>query len=281
MKGLLLAGGNGSRMWPSTKVFSKHLIPCYDRPTIYYPLSTLIELGVDDICIVCRASDRAQFKILLEPLIEEIGIRLTFVYQDKPLGLAHAVVTAKDWIADQPFWMILGDNLFSHTPDFQPTFGCAGFTSVVDDPRAFGVVQTDGHQIVRIEEKPKEIFSNKALTGLYHFDNSAVFRAEGLKPSARGELEITDLFKSYITTGTPALAMPIEGRWFDNGTANQMHEAASFVKELWEGENRVIGSPELSALKKGLITKEKFEQMIWQMPNCHYKTMLSLAPLKA
>lgn len=274
MKGLLLAGGNGSRMWPTTKVISKHLIPCYDRPTIYYPLSTLIELGVDDLCIVCRTRDCSSIGLTLCEFIQP-----RFVVQDQPLGIAHAIIAAKDWIADQPFWMILGDNIFSHTPVFHPEFGCAGFTHEVPDPRAFGVVQTEGRQIVRIEEKPKEIFSNKALTGLYHFDNSAVYRAEGLKPSSRGELEITDLFKSYITTGTPALAMLIEGSWFDNGTANQMHEAATFVKELWEGDNQIIGSPELSALKKGLITREKFEQMIWNMPNCHYKTMLSLAPL--
>lgn len=279
MKGLLLAGGTGSRMWPTTKVISKHLIPCYDRPTIYYPLATLIDLGVTDLCIVCRGKDQSSISLLLSPLLAELNIQLTFVRQDQALGLAHAIIVAKEWIADQPFWMILGDNLFSAAPVFQPIVGCAGFTAVVADPRAFGVVQAEGHKIVCIEEKPKEAFSNLALTGLYWFDNSAVVRAMGLKPSDRAELEITDLFKSYITTGTPALAIPIEGQWFDNGTADQMHAAASFVKELWEGESHVIGSPELSALKKGAIDRRTFEQLIWQMPPCHYRTMLSLAKI--
>lgn len=279
MKGLLLAGGTGSRMWPTTMVISKHLIPCYDRPTIYYPLSTLIELGVDDLCIVCRGKDRSSIDLLLADLIKSLNLHLTFVIQDEPLGLAHAIVVAKEWISDQPFWMILGDNLFSHTPASGMREGCLGFTCDLEDPRAFGVVGTEGHRIIRIEEKPKEIFSHKVLTGLYWFDNSAWSRASQLKPSPRGELEITDLFKSYITTGRTAWHYPLEGRWFDNGTADQMHAAASFVKELWEGEGQIIGSPELSALKKGVIDKKKFEQMVWQMPNCHYKTMLSLAPI--
>lgn len=278
MKGLLLAGGNGTRMWPTTHVISKHLIPCYDRPTIYYPLATLIELGVTDLCIVCRAKDMVPISKLLTGLLIHLNIELTFVIQDEPLGLAHAIVHAKRWIDHQPFWMILGDNIFSHTPMVTTSTGALGLVKRMADPRAFGVVEIDpkSFEITRIEEKPANPFSNLALTGLYHFDQTAVERAERLKPSARGELEITSLFLSYMDDSR-AMAYEYTEQWFDNGTPDQMRLAAQFVKDL--PPDRQIGSPELSALKSGRITKEMFTQLLWKMPNCHYRTMLSLAPI--
>lgn len=280
MKGLLLAGGNGTRMWPSTHVISKHLLPCYDRPTIYYPLATLIELGVTDIAIVCRDKDRREINLLLSDLLENLNINLTTISQNDALGLAHAIVQAKHWIANQPFWMILGDNIFSHAPIVTTTVGALGLVKRMADPRAFGVVEIDpkSFEITRIEEKPANPFSNLALTGLYHFDQTAVYRSAKLIPSARGELEITSLFLSYMDDSR-ALAFEYKEWWFDNGTPDQMFYASEFVRDMFKIKQQIIGSPELSALKAGRITTEVFTQLLWRMPDCHYRLMLSLAPI--
>lgn len=276
MKGLLLAGGNGTRMWPTTRVVSKHLLPCYDKPTIYYPLSTLIELGCDDICVVCRHRDMLPINDLLASLLTCLRIKFSFAQQDRPLGLAHAITEASDWIIGQPFWMILGDNIFTDAP-VNPKLetGCAGFTYECEDPSAFGVVETepDSIQILRIEEKPEVPFSTKALTGLYWFDYSAVSRALLLKASARGELEITDLIRSYLP-GRPAHAIPLDGHWFDNGTPESMALASEWMRKAWKRHGEVIGSPELSAFKTGRISKEQFESLLSQMPDCQYRSSL-------
>lgn len=270
MKGLLLAGGSGTRLWPTTAVVNKHLLPCYDRPVIYFPLSTLISLGVTDLCIVCRTRDAVVFCQLLRDLLTALGTELHFAFQDEPAGLADAVLRAEQWIDHQPFWMILGDNLITNWPTLaKADLGCACWTQHVADPRASGVVQTEGNLITRIEEKPAVWFSNLALTGLYAFDLTAVERCRQLKPSARGELEITDLIRSYMADQT-AEAYPLFGPWYDLGTSESLLAAAQYVAT----QTGSIGSPELAALRAGRIDQPAFGQLVSRLPDCSYRTAL-------
>lgn len=246
MKGIILAGGSGTRLYPCTKVTSKQLLPIYDKPMIYYPLETLLKAGITDILFIV-APDRAGDFVNLLGSGQDFGARFSFEVQDKPEGLAQAFLIGESFIDDEPVTMILGDNLFED--DFKKPIqafssGANIFVKEVKDPERFGVVEIEKSQtpnsksqIISIEEKPARPKSNFAMTGLYIFDSTVIKKAKTLKPSARGELEITDLVRKYLEEGS-LKASPIHGQWIDMGTFESMFEATLFVKTRKEIRNK-------------------------------------------
>ncbi len=233
MKGIILAGGEGTRLRPLTKVTSKQLLPIYNKPMIFYPLETLLTAGIKDVLVIV-APDRAGDFLRLLGSGQEFGCKFTYEIQDKPEGLAQAFVIGRNFIGDEPVTLILGDNVFEDNfsqaiSSFQT--GARVFAKEVTDPQRFGVVDFDAnHKAISIEEKPKEPKSNFAVTGLYIYDNTVVQKASVLKPSARGELEITDLNNVYLQEGTLDVAT-VTGRWLDTGTFESLHEAIVFARE--------------------------------------------------
>jgi glucose-1-phosphate thymidylyltransferase len=236
MKGIILAGGAGTRLFPLTKITSKQLLPVYDRPMIYYPLQTLIDAGIRDILIIV-APDRAGDFLRLLGSGSEFGAKFSYEIQDKPEGLAQAFIIGKTFIGSDDVTMILGDNIFlgneTFLKDAVTTFDGGGrvFAREVPDPERFGVVEFDENKrAVTIEEKPPQPKSNFAVTGLYIYDNSVVARACNLKPSARGELEITDLNNLYLKEGTLDVCV-YDGFWLDTGTFDTLLDAGITVRE--------------------------------------------------
>jgi glucose-1-phosphate thymidylyltransferase len=233
MKGIILAGGAGTRLSPLTKVTSKQLLPIYNKPMIFYPLETLLQAGIKDILIIV-APERAGDFLRLLGSGKEFGCKFTYEIQDKPEGLAQAFIIGKNFIGHDPVTLILGDNLYED--DFSQAIssfktGARVFAKQVPDPERFGVVEFDDqNRAISIEEKPKQPKSNYAVTGLYIYDNSVVQKAAGLKPSARGELEITDLNNVYLKEGTLDVA-PVQGKWLDTGTFESLHDAIEFARE--------------------------------------------------
>lgn len=233
MKGIILAGGSGTRLRPLTKITSKQLLPIYNQPMIYFPIKTLLKAGIRDILIIV-APERAGDFLRLLGSGSEFGCKFTYEIQDKPEGLAQAFVIGENFIGDDAVTLILGDNIFED--DFSQeisTFKQGGriFAKEVKDPERFGVVEFDDQQrAVSIEEKPSEPKSSYAVTGLYIYDNSVVTKAKALKPSPRGELEITDLNNVYLKEGKLDVAF-VEGKWLDTGTFESLFEAISFVRE--------------------------------------------------
>jgi glucose-1-phosphate thymidylyltransferase len=233
MKGIILAGGEGTRLRPLTKITSKQLLPIYNKPMIFYPLETLLTAGITDILIIV-APDRAGDFLRILGSGREFGCKFTYEIQDKPEGLAQAFVIGKTFIGDDKVTLILGDNLFEDNfteaiSSFQS--GARVFAKEVTDPQRFGVVEFDSSKkAVSIEEKPQAPKSNFAVTGLYIYDNTVVQKAASLKPSARGEIEITDLNNLYLQEGTLDVAT-VNGRWLDTGTFESLHEAIVFARE--------------------------------------------------
>lgn len=233
MKGIILAGGAGTRLHPLTKVTSKQLLPIYNKPMIYFPIDTLKRAGITEILII-TAPDRAGDFLRLLGSGKELGCKFTYEIQDKPEGIAQAFLLGETFIGQDDVCLILGDNLFDE--DFSEyvksfTGGARVFAIAVPDPERFGVVEFDAnHQAISIEEKPKVPKSNYAVTGLYVYDNSVVQKAKDLKPSARGELEITDLNNVYLREGKLDVAM-VQGRWLDTGTFEALFEATQYVRE--------------------------------------------------
>ncbi len=234
MKGIILAGGTGTRLLPLTAVTSKQLLPVYDRPMIFYPLNTLIKAGIKDILVIVTPEHSGDFLNLLGSLLRKFGINVSFIVQPAPRGLAEAYVLAEDFLDDASSTLILGDNIFED--DFAEaiqTFTGGGriFAKEVADPERFGVVEFNGdYQVLSIEEKPERPRSRFAIPGIYIFDNTAVAIAKGLAPSPRGELEITDLHKHYL--GEQSLDVRvIRGAWFDAGTHEALFEAGAYAKE--------------------------------------------------
>lgn len=233
MKGIILAGGKGTRLRPLTRVTSKQLLPIYNKPMIYYPLETLLQAGIEDILIIVAPAHAGDFLKLLGSG-KEFNCDFTYEIQEKPEGLAQAFIIGEDFIGDDDVTLILGDNLFED--DFsQPiqSFKSGGrvFAKKVPDPQRFGVVEFDqNQQAVSIEEKPKSPKSDYAITGLYIYDSSVVDKAKSLKPSARGELEITDLNNLYLNEETLDVAF-VEGKWLDTGTFESLHEAIVFARD--------------------------------------------------
>ena len=232
MKGIILAGGAGSRLSPLTKITSKQLLPVYDKPMIFYPLETLLSAGIKDILVIV-APERAGDFLRLMGSGEEFGCKFTYEIQDKPEGLAQAFILGQNFIGNDDVTLILGDNLFDD--DFSDpiqSFKSGGrvFAKQVKDPERFGVVEFDKDQkAISIEEKPKKPKSNYAVTGLYIYDNTVVKKAKSLKPSARGEYEITDLNNLYLQEGTLDVAF-VKGAWLDTGTFESLYEAATFIR---------------------------------------------------
>jgi glucose-1-phosphate thymidylyltransferase len=233
MKGIILAGGSGTRLRPLTQVTSKQLLPIYDKPMIYFPIETLLKAGIKDILIIVAPDHAGDFLKLLGSG-REFGCKFTYEIQDKPEGLAQAFLIGENFLGGDSATLILGDNLFED--DFSEaitSFRTGGrvFAKQVQDPQRFGVVAFDDQQkAISIEEKPVEPKSNYAVTGLYIYDNTVVEKTKSLQPSARGELEITDLNNVYLREGTLDVAF-VEGRWFDTGTFESLFEAITFVRD--------------------------------------------------
>ena len=263
-KGIILAGGSGTRLWPITMGVSKQLLPVYDKPMIYYPLSALMLTGIRDIAIITTPEDQAQFIRLLGDGAQW-GLNLTYVIQARPDGLAQAYLLTRDFLGNSPSAMVLGDNIFfGHglpgllaEADAQTTGGSV-FAYHVADPERYGVVEFDADNVVRgIVEKPAQPASNYAVTGLYFLDNTASDRAALVQPSARGELEIVSLLQSYLDQD--ALRVQLMGRgfaWLDTGTHASLLDAGNFVRTLEERQGLQTGSPDEIAFAKGWIDAE-------------------------
>lgn len=234
MKGIILAGGTGTRLLPLTAITSKQLLPVYDRPMIFYPLNTLIKAGIKDILIIVAPEHSGHFLNLLGSMFRKFGIKISFVVQKSPCGLADAYILAEDFLDGDASTLVLGDNVFED--DFTEaiqTFKSGGriFAKEVSDPERFGVVEfNEKNEVLSIEEKPEHPKSNFAIPGIYIFDNVAVEVAKTLKPSPRGELEITDLHRYYLSQKSLDVRV-IQGAWFDMGTYESLFEAGRFVKE--------------------------------------------------
>lgn len=267
MKGIILAGGSGTRLYPLTRVTSKQLLPVYDKPMIYYPLSTLMLAGIKDILIISTPEDTPRFEQLLGNG-SQFGIALSYAVQPSPDGLAQAFIIGKDFIGDDTCAMILGDNIF-YGGWFRKNLMDAvknaeeGYATIfgyyVKDPERFGIVEFDkDKKVISVEEKPKNPKSNYCITGLYFYDNRVSSMAEKVKPSARGELEITDLNRMYLEEDK--LKVQILGRgfaWLDTGTMDSLMEASTFVQTVQNRQGVVISAPEEVAYHEGWITKEQ------------------------
>lgn len=265
MKGIILAGGSGTRLYPLTKVTSKQLLPIYDKPMIYYPLSVLMNAGIRDILIISTPDDTPRFEALLGDG-HQFGITLSYAVQPSPDGLAQAFIIGADFIGNDSVAMVLGDNIF-HGQGLKKRLreaaarekGATVFGYYVDDPERFGIVEFDKDgKAVSIEEKPEKPKSNYCVTGLYFYDNRVVEYAKNLKPSARGELEITDLNRIYLESGELDVTLLGQGfTWLDTGTHESLVEATNFVKTVETHEHRKIACLEEIAWLNGWITKEQ------------------------
>ena len=267
MKGIILAGGSGTRLYPLTMVTSKQLLPIYDKPMIYYPLSTLMLAGIRDILIISTPTDLPNFERLLGDG-SHYGINLSYKVQPSPDGLAQAFTLGEEFIGNEPCAMVLGDNIFygaglserlKAAAEAAQNGRATVFGYYVNDPERFGTVEFDeaGH-VISVEEKPKQPKSNYAITGLYFYDKRVVELAKQVKPSARGELEITDLNRMYLEDGT--LNVQLLGRgyaWLDTGTMDTLVEAAEFVQVIEQRQGIMISAPEEIAYRHGWITREE------------------------
>ena len=278
MKGIILAGGSGTRLYPITKGISKQLIPIYDKPMIYYPLSTLMLAGITDILVISTPEYTPLFEQLLGDG-SDIGVSLTYKVQEKPNGLAEAFILGADFIGDDSVCLILGDNIYYGSglsklvqEAAQKTNGATVFGYHVNDPERFGVVEFDSNmKALSIEEKPENPKSNYAVTGLYFYDNTVVEKAKNLKPSDRGELEITDINKLYLDEGK--LDVKLMGRgyaWLDTGTHDSMMEAASFIATIQKRQNLKVACLEEIAYRMGYISKEKLVELAQPMKKNDY-----------
>ncbi|MBC3179567.1 glucose-1-phosphate thymidylyltransferase RfbA [Corynebacterium lujinxingii] len=268
MKGIILAGGSGTRLYPITQGISKQLMPIYDKPMIYYPLSTLISAGIREILIITTPEDRANFERLLGDG-SHLGIMLHYAEQPKPEGLAQAFLIGEDFIGDDSVALVLGDNIFDGNGisealgRVRDIAGGAIFAYEVSDPQRYGVVEFDAAgTALSIEEKPDAPKSNFAVVGLYFYDNEVVEIAKSIKPSARGELEITSVNEAYLNRGNLKVHRLHRGDvWLDTGTIDSMSEASAYVEVLQKRTGTVIGSPEVAAYREGFIDARHLEAL--------------------
>ena len=268
MKGIILAGGSGTRLYPLTRVTSKQLLPIYDKPMIYYPLSVLMDAGIRDVLIISTPVDTPRFKELLGDG-SSLGMNLDYAVQESPDGLAQAFIIGEQFIENDKVAMILGDNIFSGygfkdilKKAVAKESGATVFGYYVDDPERFGIVEFDeSGKAISIEEKPEKPKSNYCVTGLYFYDNRVVEYAKNLKPSKRGELEITDLNRIYLENGELDVALLGKGfTWLDTGTQESLVDATNFVYTVETHEHRKIACLEEIAYKNGWISREK----VWE-----------------
>ncbi|HMP81746.1 MAG TPA: glucose-1-phosphate thymidylyltransferase RfbA [Verrucomicrobiota bacterium] len=280
MKGIILAGGAGSRLYPLTLVASKQLQPVYDKPMVYYPLTTLIEGGVRELCLISTPHDLPRFRQLLGDG-SRFGLTIDYREQEKPAGIAQAFLIAESFIGKDNVTLILGDNIFYGGDAFGRAFaefksGATIFGYHVNDPERYGVVEFDAQgQAISIEEKPKQPKSNYAVPGLYIYDNSVLDIVKNQKPSARGELEITDVNVSYLKRGQLRVSRLSRGfAWLDAGTSSSLHEASAYVQTIEKRAGVKIGCPEEAAFRSGFLTLARLEAQATAMPKCEYRDYL-------
>jgi glucose-1-phosphate thymidylyltransferase len=280
MKGIILAGGAGSRLFPLTLVASKQLQPVYDKPMVYYPLTTLIEGGIREFCLISTPHDLPRFRQLLGDG-SAWGISIEYREQPKPAGIAQAFIIAESFIGKDGVTLILGDNIFYGSENFYKAFeqftdGATIFGYHVNDPERYGVVEFDAQgKAISIEEKPKAPKSNYAVPGLYIYDNDIVAIARNLKPSARGELEVTDANVQYLQKGKLHVHRLSRGfAWLDAGTSSSLHEASAYVQTIEKRQGVKIGCPEEAAFRQGFLSLKELQALTGKLPNCEYRAYL-------
>lgn len=282
MKGIVLAGGSGTRLWPITKGISKQLMPIYDKPMVYYPLTTLMLAGIRDILIITTPEDQSQFQRLLGDGTQW-GINLSYEVQPSPDGLAQAFIIGEEFIGNDKVALVLGDNIF-HGSDLGKSLkdctdpdGGIVFAYEVSDPERYGVVEfNDQNQAVSIEEKPTQPKSDFAVVGLYFYDNDVVEIAKNIQPSHRGELEITSINEEYLKRGKLAVTTLDRGDvWLDTGTINSMTDAADYIRVIQTRTGLIIGSPEEVAWREGFITSSQLKTLAQPLAKSGYGNYLS------
>ncbi|MDB6026140.1 MAG: Glucose-phosphate thymidylyltransferase [Verrucomicrobiales bacterium] len=281
MKGIILAGGAGSRLYPLTLVASKQLQPVYDKPMVYYPLSTLIENGVREFCLISTPQDLPKFAQLLGDG-KKWGISIEYREQAKPAGIAQAFLIAESFVGKEAVTLILGDNIFYGADTFRKAFaefqsGATIFGYHVHDPERYGVVEFDAQgQALSIEEKPKNPKSNYAVPGLYIYDNDVLDITRNLKPSPRGELEITDVNVAYLKRGNLRVHRLSRGfAWLDAGTSSSLHDASAYVQTIEKRQGIKIGCPEEAAYRAGFLSLAELQELAGKIPNCEYHDYLN------
>jgi glucose-1-phosphate thymidylyltransferase len=268
MRGIILAGGSGTRLWPITKGISKQLMPIYDKPMIYYPLTTLMLSGIKDILIITTPEDQSQFQRLLGDG-SQWGINLSYEVQPSPDGLAQAFIIGEKFIGKDKVALVLGDNIFHGSDLGKSLKGCVDpdggtvFAYRVSDPERYGVVEFNNkRQAISIEEKPKQPKSDYAVVGLYYYDNDVIEIAKNVQPSDRGELEITSVNAEYLRRGKLKVTTLDRGDvWLDTGTIDSMTDAADYIRAIQRRTGQIIGSPEEVAYREGYITKEQLTEL--------------------
>jgi glucose-1-phosphate thymidylyltransferase len=281
MKAIILAGGNGSRLYPLTEISSKQLQAVFDKPMIYYPITVLIAAGIREICLISTPQDLPRFQQLLGDGARW-GIKFDYREQTRPDGIAQAFLIAEDFIGDDSVILMLGDNIFSGSDDFpraisQLQSGATIFAYHVKDPERYGVVEFDRNgRALSLEEKPARPKSGFAVPGIYIYDNQVVDIARALTPSPRGELEITDVNLEYMRRNQLRVHRLSRGfAWLDAGTSTALQEASAYIEAIERRQGIKIGCPEEAALVREFITIEQFEELLLTMPNCEYRDYLA------
>ena len=277
MKGIILAGGTGSRLYPLTSTINKQLLPVYDKPMIYYPFCTLLSCGIKEFCIISSTEHLPSYEKLFEDG-SQLGVKITYKVQYKPRGIAESFIIAEDFNGDDNVALILGDNIFHGMPRVKPLLeGAVIFGYEVNDPKAYGVIEFDSeNNVISIEEKPIEPKSNYAVPGLYFYDKKVVQYAKSLKPSNRGEIEITDLNLIYLDKKQLTAVKFAKGTaWLDAGSAETLFESCAYVQTIQSRQGIKIGCIEEECFKRKYISKEQLKALIEKLPNCEYKKYLN------